>query len=783
MRRIILVTLSFFLVISVFAQTETYSRVKIYLDEEKLPVLSELGIDLYEGIYRPGTYFITEIPESTILKLQNTGLQYEVLIEDMTKFYQDQNIGLSNNIDDYKDAGDWEVPEDFDFGSMSGHCTFDEVVVHLDNMFTKYPNLITAKESIGQSIEGRDLWMVKISDNATTNETEPEVLYTALHHAREPAGVMSLLFYMYYLLENYDDNLIEYLVDNTEMYFVLVVNPDGYVYNETTNPNGGGMWRKNRRDNGNGCWGVDPNRNYGYKWGYNNQGSSPDPCDETYRGTAAFSEPEVAAIGDFCDIHEFKIALNYHTYSNLLLYPWGWTADPCPDDAIFEAFSEIMTMDSHYTYGPGSTTIYPTNGGSDDWMYGEQGTKPAIFAYTPELGGQDDGFWCPINRIIPIAQENMIQNIVAAAFTGTYATVKDITPTLTGELNNYLSFEIRRLGLEDGGTFTVALDPVSPEITSTGGPVAFDNLAMLETKIDSIPYTLEGVSGGELYQFILSVDNGFFVMSDTISKVFGTPVVIFEDPCNSLENWSPGFWDVTTSTFHSPTGSITDSKNGNYSNNQTNICQLSQEIDLTTAAYAQLNFWAQWEIEEGYDYVQVLATATGSSWDPLEGNYTVTGNQYQASGEPVFDGFQTSWVYEEMNLSDYIGGTVKFRFKLKTDTYVTEDGFYFDDLTITVVDIATGETEIIPLKPEISLSEPVPNPTTGSFRIYSFIPESCRNLDMKIFNSAGQEVYSVNVEAGSSTVTVQPENWEKGIYYFRLEGNGFTTETKKLIVL
>ncbi len=121
--------------------------------------------------------------------------------------------------------------------------------------------------------------MVKISDNPNVNETEPEVLYTALHHAREPVGAMQMLFYMYYLLENYDnDPFIQALVDNTEMYFVPVVNPDGYVYNQTTNPNGGGMWRKNRRNNGSaGLYGSDLNRNYGYMWGYDNNGSSPYP--------------------------------------------------------------------------------------------------------------------------------------------------------------------------------------------------------------------------------------------------------------------------------------------------------------------------------------------------------------------------------------------------------------------------------------------------------------------------------------------------------------------------
>ncbi len=94
------------------------------------------------------------------------------------------------------------------------------------------------------------------------------MLYTALTHAREPASVQQLLYFMYYILENYgvDDEITD-IVDNTELYFVPCVNPDGYVYNQMESPQGGGMWRKNRRNNGDGSFGVDLNRNFGYKWG------------------------------------------------------------------------------------------------------------------------------------------------------------------------------------------------------------------------------------------------------------------------------------------------------------------------------------------------------------------------------------------------------------------------------------------------------------------------------------------------------------------------------------
>lgn len=136
---------------------------------------------------------------------------------------------------------------------------------------------------------------------------------------------------------------------------------------------------------------------------------------------------------DFCESHEFRIALNYHSYSNLLLYAWGYIPDLPPDNDIFSAYGSIMTKENGYTYGPGYTTIYVTNGASDDWMYGEQTTKNKIFAYTPEVGNGDDGFWPSPSRIIPLCQENMWQSMMAARLAGPFAEVNDLSLSIIEE--------------------------------------------------------------------------------------------------------------------------------------------------------------------------------------------------------------------------------------------------------------------------------------------------------------------------------------------------------------
>lgn len=119
---------------------------------------------------------------------------------------------------------------------MGGFYTLAEVISKIDSMRLLYPNLITTKVSIGNSVESRPIYMVKISDNADIDENEPELLYTALHHAREPQSMMQMIYFMYYLLENYNTNpSVQYIVNNREMYFIPVLNPDGYEYNRTTN--------------------------------------------------------------------------------------------------------------------------------------------------------------------------------------------------------------------------------------------------------------------------------------------------------------------------------------------------------------------------------------------------------------------------------------------------------------------------------------------------------------------------------------------------------------------
>ena len=765
-----------------FTQIQIHSRVEIDISEVSLKTLGSYGIPADAGyIDRKAGTFIAELSQNDLQKLADQDVEYQVLIEDMQDFYVSRNQNVSDrDVREAASQSDVPVPDGFNLGSMGGFLTYDEILAELDSMFQQYPELITEIEPVNDmtSIEGRPIYYLKISDNPNADEDEPEVLYTSLTHAREPGGMMTLIFYMYHLLENYEiDDEIKQLVDNTEMYFVPIVNPDGYIYNQENDPNGGGMWRKNRRNNGNGSYGVDLNRNYGYEWGYDNSGSSGNPWDQTYRGEEPFSEPETQIIKDFCESHEFGFALNYHTYSDLLLYTWGYTEEPCEDDELLYAYAEQMTQVNNYTFGPGSTTIYPSNGGSDDWMYGEQETKNKIFSFTPEVGSSSDGFWPASSQIIPHCQENLLMNILTAKFAGHYAMVEETDPPLIQETDGYFHLDVKRYGLEDGTEYTVSVEPISDNITETGEDLVYEELELMETVADSVMYVLdENIAQGDSIVYQLSMDDGFTVQQDTIVKLFGTPVSIYDNEIENLDEFENNGWGITDEDYTSEPYSIADSPGTDYFNNQYKTIRVADTIDLTEAVFANFSFMAKWEIESGYDYVQVQVSADeGDTWEPLSGQYTSTGTGYQQEGEPVYDGMQSAWVLEEINFQDYLGEQLFIRFVFESDGGVTEDGFYFDDLEVVILEQLSTEATHQNRKADIHV---YPNPAKEN--IFVNIATETGAAEITFYNLKGEKVMQKRVRQGSVSVSVK--SWPEGVYMYTVEAKGKKISSGKIIV-
>ncbi|WP_155056446.1 M14 family metallopeptidase [Streptomyces blattellae] len=250
------------------------------------------------------------------------------------------------------------------------------------------PNL-TKVVSIGKTVNGQDILALKLTKNAkkTKDGAKPSVLYMSNQHAREWITPEMTRRLMHHYVDNYaTDKRIKKIVDSTELWFVLSANPDGYDYTFENSDNR--LWRKNLRDvNGDGVIstgdGVDLNRNFAYKWGYDDEGSSPDPTSQTYRGAAPGSEPETRALDAFEKRIGFEYGINYHSAAELLLYGVGWqVATPTPDDVVYETLAGTPENSAIPGYHPQvSSELYVTNGEAD----GHAANVNGMAMFTPEM--------------------------------------------------------------------------------------------------------------------------------------------------------------------------------------------------------------------------------------------------------------------------------------------------------------------------------------------------------------------------------------------------------------
>jgi hypothetical protein len=238
-------------------------------------------------------------------------------------------------------------------------------------------------DSIGASVEGRPILAVKVGP-AGDDPARPNVLFMATHHAREWVSTAIAMKLIRWLA----DSAPPALLGARDVWVIPAQNPDGYQYTFTTDR----YWRKNRRLNGDGSHGVDPNRNYPAFWGVDDVGSSPTPSAEIFRGTGPASEPETQAVVAFHAAHPPLVAVSYHTFSGLVLYPYGYHAGELPPDLpLYQALAGTDlapavhdgvpgTTLTHYHPGPG-WQLYATNGEYTDWAYRTHGT----IAFTTEL--------------------------------------------------------------------------------------------------------------------------------------------------------------------------------------------------------------------------------------------------------------------------------------------------------------------------------------------------------------------------------------------------------------
>lgn len=274
--------------------------------------------------------------------------------------------------------------------AMSGYHNWLELVAEIQQVALDHPDIVQLV-SIGRSWQGRNIWMAKVSDNAATDEAEPEVLIDALHHAREHLSTEQALATLHWLVDGYGpDAQVTDLVDTREIFIVFALNPDGMRYDLTGRPFR--AWRKNLQRTATGvAIFTDLNRNYGWHWGCCG-GSSSDRNQITFRGLRPWSAPETRAIRDFVNsrvidgVQQITVHITLHTNGRLVLWPYGYTKTNVPpdmtalDQRVFVALGTAMAARNGYTPEQ-SSDLYITDGDQIDWMYGVH----RIFSFTFEL--------------------------------------------------------------------------------------------------------------------------------------------------------------------------------------------------------------------------------------------------------------------------------------------------------------------------------------------------------------------------------------------------------------
>jgi hypothetical protein len=326
------------------------------------------------------------------------------------------------------------------------YFTLAEYEAAMTQWASAHPSIVSLF-SLGQSLEGREIYMLRLSDNAATDENEPEVLLLSLQHAREWLSGMTLNGVTDYFVTQYGtDAEVTELIDNMEIYVILVANPDGYLYTHTNDR----FWRKNRRDNGNGTFGVDLNRNWPVEWV-----ASSNTSSNLYGGTAPLSEPETVALDNWLKAPERNLmgVVNYHTYNTRIMHNWAFTYELPPNEHLMgrvaDQFGHAMTAVNGQRFRTGSWAItlnYIGGGATVDYVGAELGV-PALTLELRPGDGTSGGFAPSANEIPPSVTENIdgakyfLQWALDQHDESTTPTISDLSISLISDTTATFSWE------------------------------------------------------------------------------------------------------------------------------------------------------------------------------------------------------------------------------------------------------------------------------------------------------------------------------------------------------
>ncbi len=684
---------------------------------------------------QPGESYDLLLEGSDLPIVLNSGLKSEIVIDDLER-------------EKLKAAG---------FGF---YCSYDSLVSIMRNWVVNYPS-ICKLESIGQTHEGRWIYGVKISDNPQIDENEPEVLLEAMHHSREWATPQAARYFADTILRNYSTNPeFRNFVDNYEVWVFPIINVDGYVYDYPNQRS----WRKNRQPFGSAI-GCDPNRNYNgacngsrmADWGALVPGSqtSHRPSADVFMGGYGAWGKEVNALCEFFKQRTFLADISLHSYSELVLWPYGNGEIP-PDNGIFVSLGQRMAQQmqklggGYYTPEP-SSQLYPTNGGSIDWMYGwarHIGGFPCL-SYVFEIGTE---FYQNVNQL------DAIQREVFKGVWYLFTRADSIAGVLKGMVPRPI---LAPLDTSVTGVFVVHWTPIRPEYNQPE------------------KWELEELSG-------------LTVIEDDFES--GSSRWVFQGASLSTTQKHSGNYSVYLGT----------------GNNISNYAVTADPYPVQPGD--SLRYWIWYNIENNYDVVVTEVSLEGKEWIQLHNRYTGNSNGwvYRSyslepwAGKSVYirfrymtdDGTLRDGVYiddvwpvpyfaQRRTVTSEITDTVyevtvaetgQYRYRARgyNSTWGWGDFGPLEDIVVT----GTGITSAPSVNPQTRLVIAGPNPADASISIRYGVA-SATNVDLTVFDATGRAIRTLvngRVSAGEYTV-----NWNgtdrsgkkvpAGVYFCRFNAD------------
>lgn len=578
-------------------------------------------------------------------------------------------------------------------GTWDNYMDLAAVNAYVDTLIALRPDLAQLI-NIGTTIEGRPIRGLRIT--GAGGGTKPGILYWGGQHAREWITVPVVLYFADKLIREYDtDGGIRELVDRCEWFIIPVMNPDGYSYTWTNQR----LWRKNRRDNGDGTFGVDLNRNWGGA-GWGGAGSSGSTSNETYRGTAPFSEPETQAMRDVLLNHPNIVAMNdIHSYSQLILWPFGYKAELPANQAEYEevgqTIAQIIVGVHGMNYDPGNIyhILYQASGCSVDYAHEELG-KLAL-SYELRDTGQY-GFVLPPEQILPTCEEifptliYLADHATAAVrieFPGGLPTL--IAPGAATDLAVRITAGAQGVD-PNGATLHVRTSPAGPTyvypITHLGGDDFLARFPARDCGPDTQFYVrAQGDAGGASY----SPPGGGAAL---YSVPVGTLSVAFADDFESDLGWTVQNTNLSTGAWVrvDPNGTAAQPENDNpagtgtmcYVTGQGSVGGSVGEADVDGGPTQLLSplldlsgqdptvSYYRWLYNDDGDdtLVTEVSNNNGTTWTTAE----VTGHD-------------PAWVRHEFRLADLVAPTAQVRLRFTTsdnpNNSITEGGI--DDVVVS----------------------------------------------------------------------------------------------------